>query len=67
MKIFLSQNEIARRIGLPLATLKSRLAERGIESDGQVVNGSKVPAIVFAADRLELIRDALNSPEVKIQ
>jgi hypothetical protein len=67
MKIFLSQNEIARRVGLPLPTLKARLDELGVEPDGMIVNGGKVPGIIFESGRLEQLRQALTMPAAQIR
>lgn len=62
MIALLSQNELARRIGVRPPTLKARMAARGIEADGVIVNGHRPPIMVFDGEKLPELRRALAMP-----
>jgi len=61
VKIFLSTNELQRRVGISARTLRKRLAWRGIEPDGFVVVGSKEPTPIYEVEKLPALREALTT------
>lgn len=61
MKIFLSVNELTRRIGIARQTLTHRMHEQGIQADAIVINGGKEPGMLFDSDRLPFLRLALST------
>lgn len=61
MKIFLTTNELQRRVGISPQTLRKRLAWRGVQPDGFVVNGSKEPSPIYEVEKLPALREALTT------
>jgi hypothetical protein len=59
MKSFVTQNELGRRVGMPVATLKLRLQQNEIEPDGVVINGQKTAGLIFDCARLATLRRQL--------
>jgi hypothetical protein len=58
-KTYLTQMAVARTCGVAPATLKSRIESGRVVADAILRVGGKAPGLLFSADNLNAIRQAL--------
>lgn len=59
MKTFVSQTQLAKRIGIAANTLATRLRHRGVEPDGILLCASDPDVLLFDLERVNDLRTAL--------
>lgn len=66
MRIYISGNELGRRLALAPLTLRNRLRQNHIEPDAVAITGNKT-GLLFEADKLPSLRQTLTPVETNAQ